>query len=69
MRREVSRLHTRVADQRTNGIRQLITRLVRDHDFIAIKDLKVSVMLRAPKPVFDEAMDLWLTNAMPPSAV
>jgi putative transposase len=60
--RKIARLHAKVADQRTNGLHQLTSRLVRDHDFIAIEDLKVSAMLRAPKPVLDEAMDRWLPN-------
>jgi putative transposase len=60
--RKIARLHARVADQRTNGLHQLTSRLVRDHDFIAIEDLKVSAMLRAPKAVLDEAMNRWLPN-------
>ena len=59
---EIARLHARVADQRTNGLHQLTSRLVRDYDFIAIEDLNVSGMLRAPKPVLDEAMQRWLPN-------
>jgi putative transposase len=62
MNRKIARLHAKVADQRTNGLHQLTSRLVRDHDFIAIEDLKVSAMLRAPKPVLNEAMDRWLPN-------
>jgi putative transposase len=62
IQREVARLYARVADQRTNGLHQLTSRLVRDHDFIAIEDLNVSAMLKAPKPVLDEAMNRWLPN-------
>jgi len=61
-RLEIARLHARVADQRTNGLHQLTSRLVRDHDFIAIEDLNVSAMLKAPKPVLDEATTRWLPN-------
>lgn len=60
--RKIARLHARIADQRTNGLHQLTSRLVRDHDFIAIEDLKVSAMLRAPKPLLDEAMGRWAPN-------
>lgn len=59
---KIARLHARVADQRTNGLHQLTSRLVRDYDFIVIEDLKVSAMLRAPKPVQDEAKTRWLPN-------
>jgi putative transposase len=61
-RLEIARLHAKVADQRTNGLHQLTSRLVRDHDFIAIEDLNVSAMLKAPKPVRDEAAQRWLPN-------
>lgn len=60
--RKIARLHAKVADQRTNGLHQLTSRLVRDYDFLAIEDLKVSAMLRAPKPVLDEAMARWMPN-------
>lgn len=59
---EIARLHAKVADQRTNGLHQLTSRLVRDFDFLAIEDLNVSAMLRAPKPVLDEAKARWLPN-------
>jgi putative transposase len=62
MNRKIARLHARVVDQRTNGLHQLTSRLVRDHDFIAIEDLNVSAMLKAPKPVLDEATARWLPN-------
>lgn len=60
--RKIARLHAKVADQRTNGLHQLTSRLVRDYDFFAIEDLKVSAMLRAPKPALDEAMARWVPN-------
>lgn len=60
--RKIAKLHAKVADQRTNGLHQLTSRLVRDYDFLAIEDLKVSAMLRAPKPVLDEAMSRWVPN-------
>jgi len=59
---EIAKLHARVADQRTNGLHQLTSRLVRDYDFLAIEDLNVSAMLKAPKPVLDETMQRWLPN-------
>lgn len=60
--RKIARLHAKVADQRTNGLHQLTSRLVRDYDFLAIENLKVSAMLRSPKPVLDEAMARWVPN-------
>jgi putative transposase len=60
--RKIARLHAKVADQRTNGLHLLTSRLVRDYDFLAIEDLKVSAMLRAPKPVLDEAMARLVPN-------
>ena len=45
-RARADRLHTRVANLRRDGIHQFTTRLVRDHDVIAIEDLHVAGMLR-----------------------
>jgi putative transposase len=45
-RARVSRVHTRVANLRRDGIHQFTTRLVRDHDVIVIEDLAVSNMVR-----------------------
>jgi putative transposase len=45
-RRRVAALHTRVANQRRDGLHKLTTRLVRDHDAIVVEDLHVAGMLR-----------------------
>ncbi len=42
----VTALHTRVANQRRDGLHKLTTRLVRDHDTIVIEDLHVAGMVR-----------------------
>jgi putative transposase len=39
-------LHTRVANQRRDGLHQLTTRLVREHDTIVVEDLNVAGMIR-----------------------
>src|SRR5688572_12406921 len=43
---KVAALHTRVANQRRDGLHQLTTRLVRTHDTIVVEDLHVAGMLR-----------------------
>jgi putative transposase len=43
------RLHLKVKNQRKNASRQLSRQLVNDHDFIAIEDLKITTMVRAPR--------------------
>jgi putative transposase len=43
---KVAALHTRVADQRRDGLHQLTTRLVRAHDTVVVEDLHVAGMLR-----------------------
>jgi putative transposase len=42
----VAALHTRVANQRRDGLHQLSTRLVRAHDTIVVEDLHVAGMVR-----------------------
>lgn len=42
----VTALHTRVANQRRDGLHKLTTRLVREHDTIVIEDLHVAGMIR-----------------------
>jgi putative transposase len=44
-RRRVAALHTRVANQRRDGLHKLSTRLVADHDVIVVEDLHVKAML------------------------
>ena len=48
-RARADRLHTRVANLRRDGIHQFTTRVVREHDVIAIEDLHVAGMLRNRK--------------------
>ena len=45
----VTALHTRVANQRRDGLHKLTTRLVADHDVIVIEDLHVAGMVRNPR--------------------
>lgn len=40
----VAKIHARIADQRSNALHQLTTRLVREFDVIAIEDLNVKAM-------------------------
>lgn len=42
----VTALHTRVANQRRDGLHKLTTRLVRDHDTVVVEDLHVAGMVR-----------------------
>jgi len=46
---EVVRLHLKIKNQRSNAAHQLSRQIVNDYDFIAIEDLKISNMVRAPK--------------------
>lgn len=43
---KVSALHVRVTNQRRDGLHQLSTRLIREHDVIVIEDLYVAGMVR-----------------------
>jgi putative transposase len=43
---KVAALHTRVANARRDGLHQLTTRLVREHDTIVVEDLHVAGMVR-----------------------
>ncbi len=42
----VAALHTRVANARRDGLHQLTTRLVREHDVVVVEDLNVAGMVR-----------------------
>src|SRR5215207_7326610 len=42
----VAALHTRVANQRRDGLHRLTARLVREHDTVVVEDLHVAGMLR-----------------------
>ena len=46
---EVARLHRKAKNQRSNMAHQLSRQLVNDFDFIALEDLKIANMVRAPK--------------------
>jgi len=50
----VGQAHRKVSNQRRDLAHQLSRRLVNHHDLIAIEDLKVSSMLRRPKPRPDD---------------
>jgi len=43
---QVTRLHTRVANARRDGLHKLSTRLVAEHDVVVVEDLNVSGMVR-----------------------
>jgi putative transposase len=45
-----ARLHRKVANQRINAAHQLSRRLVNEYDFIVLEDLRISSMLKRPKP-------------------
>ncbi|MGB7103311.1 MAG: transposase [Acidimicrobiales bacterium] len=49
----VARIHRKVANQRRNAAHQLSRQLVNDYDFIVLENLKITNMLRAPKPKLD----------------
>ncbi len=51
----VARCHRKIANQRRNAAHQLSRQLVNEYDFIALEDLKVTKMTRAPKPKPDPA--------------
>ena len=46
---EVARLHCKIKDQRRDAAHKLSRQLVNDYDFIALEDLKITNMVRAPK--------------------
>lgn len=48
-RAEVTRLHTRVADQRKDGLHKLTTELATTYGTVVVEDLNVAGMLRNPK--------------------
>ena len=51
----VARRHRKIANQRRNAAHQLSRQLVNDYDFIALEDLKITNMTRAPRPKPDPA--------------
>jgi transposase len=52
-KQRIAALHQTVADRRRNWIEVQTTRLVREHDLIAVENLKVRNMVRRPRPVPD----------------
>jgi putative transposase len=48
-RREVARIHAKIADARTDFLHKLTTRLVRENQTIAVEDLAVKTMLKNRK--------------------
>jgi putative transposase len=46
---EVVRLHLKIKNQRSDASHKLSRQLVNDYDFIALEDLKITNMVRAPK--------------------
>jgi putative transposase len=45
----VVRLHHKIKNQRSDAAHQLSRQLINDYDFIALEDLKITNMVRAPK--------------------
>jgi putative transposase len=50
---EVVRLHRKIKNQRSNAAHQLSRQIINDYDFIALEDLRVTNMVRAPKGIPD----------------
>jgi putative transposase len=60
---KVARLHLKIKNQRRNAAHQLSRQLVNDYDFIALEDLKIANMVRAPKGIPDpEQTGAYLPN-------
>jgi len=60
---KVVRLHLKIKNQRSNAAHQLSRQLVNDYDFIALEDLKIANMVRAPKGRQDpEQPEAYLPN-------
>jgi putative transposase len=62
-KRQIARVHQTVRDRRRNWIEIQTTRLVRDHDLIAVENLNVKGIVRRPDPKPDpEAPGAFLPN-------
>jgi transposase len=62
-KRQIARLHQTVRDRRRNWIEIQTTRLVLDHDLVAVENLNVKGMVRRPRPKPDpEAPGAFLPN-------
>jgi putative transposase len=60
---KVARLHLKIKNQRRNAAHQLSRQFVNDYDFIAVEDLKITNMVRAPKGRPDpEQLGAYLPN-------
>ena len=60
--RLIARLHARIADVRKDFHEKLSTRLIHENQVIVLEDLRVSAMLKAPKPKIAESCNRWLPN-------
>jgi putative transposase len=60
--RRIARVHARIADVRKDFQEKLSTRLIHENQVIVLEDLRVSAMLKAPKPKLDEYAQRWLPN-------
>ncbi len=62
-RRAVGKLHARAADRRKNWIEKTTTELIRAHDVIVLEDLRITNMVKRPKPKPDpEQAGVFLAN-------
>jgi len=60
--RRIARVHARIADVRTDFHEKLSTRIVHENQVIVMEELRISAMLKAPKPVLAEHCNRWLPN-------
>jgi len=49
-KRAAGRLHARAADRRKNWVEKTTTSLIRSHDLIVLEDLRITNMVKRPKP-------------------
>jgi putative transposase len=61
--RRIARVHAHIADVRKDFQEKLSTRLIHENQVIVLEDLRVSAMLKAPKPKLDEYAKRWLPNS------
>ncbi len=62
-KRTVGKMHARAADRRKNWIEKTTTELVRAHDVIVVEDLRITNMVKRPKPKPDpEQAGAFLAN-------
>jgi putative transposase len=58
----IARVHARIADVRKDFQEKLSTQIVHENQVIVLEDLRVSAMLKAPKPQLAEDCSRWLPN-------